>query len=53
MECNIGQDAICFNSFGNALFFMYIYKGRHAKISANIAFYILQRNLREIFDTIL
>jgi hypothetical protein len=34
MGCNIGQDAIFFNSFGNALFF----KGRQVKISANIAF---------------
>jgi hypothetical protein len=31
-RCNI------FNSFGNALLFRYIYKGRAVKISANIAF---------------
>ena len=31
-RCNI------FNSFGNALLFMYIYKGKLVKISANIAF---------------
>jgi len=31
-RCNI------FNSFGNALLFMYIYKGRLVKISENIAF---------------
>jgi hypothetical protein len=38
MECNIGQDAIFFNSFRNTLLFMYSYKGRLLKISANIAF---------------
>jgi len=32
MECNI------FNSFGNSLLFMNIYKGRLVKISENIAF---------------
>ena len=37
-ECNIGQDAIFFNSFGIALLFRYIYKGRVVKISENIAF---------------
>ena len=31
-RCNI------FNSFGNALLFRYIYKGRRVKISENIAF---------------
>jgi hypothetical protein len=29
---------IIFNSFGNALLFRYIYKGRLVKISENIAF---------------
>jgi len=33
MECNI------FNSFGIALLFRYIYKGRLVKISENIAFF--------------
>jgi hypothetical protein len=32
MECNIGQDAILFNSFGNALLFKYIYEGRLKEI---------------------
>jgi len=53
MECNIGQDAIFFNSFGNTLLFRYIQKRRLVKISTNIAFLFLQRNLHEIFDTIL
>ena len=39
MECNIGQDAILFNSFGNALLYSYIYKGWLVKISANISFF--------------
>ena len=38
MECNIGQDAFFFNSFGIALLFRYIYKGRLVRISENIAF---------------
>jgi hypothetical protein len=38
MECNIGQDAIFFNSFGNALLFRYIFKGRRVKILEHIAF---------------
>jgi hypothetical protein len=45
MECNIGQEAIF-------LLIRYIYKGRPVKISANTAFFILQRNVHEIFDTI-
>jgi hypothetical protein len=51
MECNIGQEAI-FLLIGNAQIFRYIYKGRPVKISANTAFFILQRNVHEIFDTI-
>ena len=42
-----------FNSFGNGLLFRYIHKGRLVKLSGNIAFLFLQRNLHEIFDTIL
>jgi len=38
MECNSGQDAIFFNSFGIALLFRYIHKGLLVKISENIAF---------------
>ena len=41
-RCNI------FNSFGNTLLFMYSYKGRLLKISANIAFLFYK-----YFDTIL
>jgi len=38
MEYSIGQGAIFFNSFGNALLFRYIYKGTLVKLLANIAF---------------
>jgi hypothetical protein len=53
MECNIGQDAIFFNSFANALLFRYIYKGKLVKNIGKHYIFILQRNLHEIFDTIL
>jgi hypothetical protein len=48
-RCNI------FNSFGNALLFRYIYKGRLVKISEFFFYciFILQRNLHDIFDAIL
>jgi len=45
-RCNI------FNSFGIALLFMYIYKGRLVN-NGKYCIFILQRNLHEIFDTIL
>jgi hypothetical protein len=38
MECNIGQDAIFFNSIGIALLLRYIYKGSLVNILENIAF---------------
>jgi hypothetical protein len=53
MEYNISKDAIFFNSFGNALHFRYIYKGRLVKLSGKYCIFISQRNLHEIFDTIL
>ena len=38
MECNIGQDTTFLIYSEILLLFMYIYKGRLVKISANIAF---------------
>ena len=38
MECIYRSRCNIFNSFGNAIICMYIYKGRLVKISTNIAF---------------
>ena len=54
MECNISQDAIFLtcSEILLCIFLCILYLGRLLKILANIAFFILQRNLHEIFDTI-
>jgi hypothetical protein len=51
--CNISQDAIFLTCSEILCIFLCIsYLGRLLKILTNIAFFILQRNLHEIFDTI-
>jgi hypothetical protein len=54
MECNISQDAIFLtcSEILLCIFLCILYLRRLLKILANIAFFILQRNLHEIFDTI-
>ena len=52
MECNIGQDAICFQTHSEILH-MYINKGRLIKNIGKYYIIILQRNLHEIFNAIL